>query len=44
MIESLLRACGLRTGLFTSPHLVDPASASAWTAEPLSADRFVASY
>ena len=24
MIESILRAAGLRTGLFTSPHLIDP--------------------
>ena len=32
MIESLLRAFGLRTGLFTSPHLSTPASGSASTA------------
>lgn len=23
MLESMLRQCGYRTGLFTSPHLVD---------------------
>ena len=23
MVESMLRACGYRTGLYTSPHLVD---------------------
>ena len=23
MVESILRQCGYKTGLFTSPHLVD---------------------
>ncbi len=36
MIESGLRAAGLRTGLFTSPHLSSPPSASASTDAPLS--------
>ena len=41
MIESLLRAFGLRTGLFTSPHLNDPRERIALDAQPISASRFV---
>lgn len=40
MIESLLRAHGLRTGLFTSPHLLDPRERICLDGEPVSIDRF----
>jgi dihydrofolate synthase/folylpolyglutamate synthase len=40
MIESLLRACGLRTGLYTSPHLVDPRERIVFDGEPISIERF----
>ncbi len=40
MIESLLRACGLRTGLYTSPHLVDPRERIVFDGEPISVERF----
>lgn len=44
MIESLLRARGLRTGLFTSPHLSAIQERIMVDGEPVSAERFVASY
>ena len=44
MIESLLRARGLRTGLFTSPHLSAIRERIAVDGEPVSAEQFVASY
>ncbi|HEY3604513.1 MAG TPA: folylpolyglutamate synthase/dihydrofolate synthase family protein [Sporichthyaceae bacterium] len=44
MIESLLRAFGLRTGLFTSPHLQSLRERIAFDGEPISAERFVAAY
>jgi dihydrofolate synthase / folylpolyglutamate synthase len=44
MIETLLRARGLRTGLFTSPHLADVRERIAVDGEPLSAEAFLASY
>lgn len=44
MIESLLRARGLRTGLFTSPHLSSIRERIMVDGEPVSAERFVASY
>jgi folylpolyglutamate synthase/dihydrofolate synthase len=44
MIESLLRARGLRTGLFTSPHLAMVGERIAVDGEPLSAERFVEAY
>ena len=44
MIESLLRARGLRTGLFTSPHLSFIRERIMVDGEPVSAERFVASY
>ena len=34
-LASILQASGLRTGLYTSPHLVRPTSAFAWTAPRL---------
>jgi len=36
MIEALLRAQGLRTGLFTSPHLLDPTERICFDGEPIS--------
>lgn len=42
MIESLLRASGLRTGLFTSPHLMSPAERILIDGEPISDDRVLA--
>jgi dihydrofolate synthase/folylpolyglutamate synthase len=44
MIETLLRARGLRTGLFTSPHLSSTAERIRIDGEPLSIDAFVAAY
>ncbi len=44
MIESLLRARGLRTGLFTSPHLSSIRERIAVDGEPVSTEQFVASY
>ena len=44
MIESLLRARGLRTGLFTSPHLSMVGERIAVDGEPLSGERFVEAY
>ncbi|HEY9241029.1 MAG TPA: folylpolyglutamate synthase/dihydrofolate synthase family protein [Streptosporangiaceae bacterium] len=44
MIESLLRARGLRTGLFTSPHLSSIRERIMVHGEPVSAEQFVASY
>lgn len=41
MIESLLRAFGLRTGLFTSPHLVDARERICLDGEPISAERLL---
>jgi dihydrofolate synthase/folylpolyglutamate synthase len=40
MIESLLRSCGLRTGLYTSPHLIDPRERIVFDGEPISIERF----
>ena len=44
MIETLLRARGLRTGLFTSPHWRRCANGSASTASRCRAERFVGAY
>jgi dihydrofolate synthase/folylpolyglutamate synthase len=44
LIESLLRATGLRTGLYTSPHLRSPTERIAVDGEPISEDRFVQTY
>ena len=41
MIESLLRAHGLRTGLFTSPHLVDARERIRLDGEPISEERLL---
>lgn len=44
MTQTLLRARGLRTGLFTSPHLVSMRERICVDGEPLSAERFVEIY
>jgi dihydrofolate synthase/folylpolyglutamate synthase len=44
MTETLLRARGLRTGLFTSPHLSSIQERICVDGVPLGADRFVAAY
>jgi dihydrofolate synthase/folylpolyglutamate synthase len=44
MIESGLRAAGYRTGLFTSPHLVEPAERIQVEGKPVDADRFAAAF
>lgn len=44
MIESLLRAYGLRTGLFTSPHLVDARERICFDGEPISAERLLGTW
>ncbi len=44
MIESLLRARGLRTGLFTSPHLTSVRERIRIDGEPVSPASFVAAY
>jgi len=44
MTETLLRARGLRTGLFTSPHLVSIRERISVDGEPVSAERFVEIY
>jgi dihydrofolate synthase / folylpolyglutamate synthase len=44
MTQTLLRARGLRTGLFTSPHLVSITERICIDGEPLSAERFVEVY
>ena len=44
MIESGLRAAGLHTGLFTSPHLVEPTERVRINGCPVSADEFSAAF
>src|SRR5271163_2064537 len=44
MTETLLRARGLRTGLFTSPHLTSIRERICVDGEPLSAERFIDAY
>ncbi|MCF8530398.1 MAG: bifunctional folylpolyglutamate synthase/dihydrofolate synthase [Candidatus Nanopelagicales bacterium] len=39
MVESLLRSFGLRTGLFTSPHLTDPRERICLNGEPIPQER-----
>ena len=41
MIEAAARAAGLRTGLYTSPHLVEPTERIAINGQPVSRDQFV---
>ncbi len=44
MIESALRAAGLRTGLFTSPHLAEPTERIRIGGVPVSAARFAQAF
>ena len=44
MIDTLLRAMGLRTGRFTSPHLESMTERISIDGEPLTEDRFVQAY
>lgn len=44
MIDALLRARGLRTGRFTSPHLISLRERICIDGQPLDAERFVALY
>ena len=44
MIDELLRAFGLRTGRYTSPHLSSITERIVLDGEPISADAFVATY
>ena len=44
MIESGLRAAGLHTGLFTSPHLLEPTERIRIGGRPISAQRFAAAF
>ena len=44
MIEAGLRAAGLRTGLFTSPHLSQPTERIRIGGAPISADEFAAAF
>jgi dihydrofolate synthase/folylpolyglutamate synthase len=44
MVERLLREFGLRTGRFTSPHLHDIRERIAFDGEPISEERFIATY
>lgn len=41
MIEAAARAAGLRTGLYTSPHLIEPTERIQIDGRPVSRDRFV---
>jgi dihydrofolate synthase/folylpolyglutamate synthase len=44
MVEAGLRAAGVRTGLFTSPHLVEPTERIRISGEPVSQDEFAAAF
>jgi dihydrofolate synthase / folylpolyglutamate synthase len=44
MLESALRTAGRRTGLFTSPHLIEPTERIRIDGVPISADRFTAAF
>ncbi len=44
MIESGLRAAGLRTGLFTSPHLLEPTERIRIDGEPVTPDAFASAF
>ena len=44
LIESALRAAGHRTGLYTSPHLVEPTERIQIAGQPVSADQFTAAF
>ncbi|MGC8793840.1 MAG: bifunctional folylpolyglutamate synthase/dihydrofolate synthase [Bryobacteraceae bacterium] len=44
MIESALRAAGLRTGLYTSPHLIEPTERIRIGGEPVSREAFASAF
>jgi dihydrofolate synthase/folylpolyglutamate synthase len=44
MIESGMRAAGLRTGLFTSPHLAEPTERIRIDGRPISTERFTGAF
>ena len=44
MIEAGLRAAGVRTGLYTSPHLMEPTERIRITGEPVTTDQFAAAF
>jgi len=44
LIESALRAAGHRTGLYTSPHLVEPTERIQIAGQPVSANQFTAAF
>jgi len=44
MIESLLRSFGLRTGLFTSPHLIDARERICFDGEPIDDERLLSTW
>jgi dihydrofolate synthase/folylpolyglutamate synthase len=44
LIEAALRAAGVRTGLFTSPHLIEPTERIRIAGEPVSAECFTAAF
>jgi dihydrofolate synthase/folylpolyglutamate synthase len=44
MIESGLRAAGIRTGLYTSPHLIEPTERIQIAGRPISENQFAAAF
>lgn len=44
MIEAGLRAAGIRTGLFTSPHLVEPTERIRIAGQPVTTDQFTEAF
>ena len=44
MIESILRSYGLRTGLYTSPHLIDPTERICLDGAPISHETAVSAW
>src|SRR5580658_6007859 len=44
MIEAGLRAAGLRTGLYTSPHLAEPTERIQIAGQPISREEFTAAF
>ena len=41
MIDAAARAAGLRTGLYTSPHLIEPTERIQIAGEPVTRDQFL---
>src|ERR1700690_754221 len=44
MIESVLRVAGIRTGLYTSPHLAEPTERISISGQPVSREVFAAAF